>query len=673
VSEYHLDYETFSETDIKFGPYKYAEDPTAEIMLCSISKEDDPVYLWINPLYETPENFSDPKADELMDEAFSSPDAVLIAHNSQFENALTRHALKRSWRAWRRRPKNTQWRCTAAMARRAGLQSSLAKVSAELGLEVQKDRRGKALINFFCKPQKDGSRNMPIDHQEKWSEFCSYCITDTVTEKLVYKALKPFALKGDSLRAFQLDATINDRGVPVNIAALKTANKIIKTEIAKAVKRFRKLTGLNPTQNMKILKWFQDRGYPESNMQAETINEFLNTKPSLDPEPLEALELRARMGFAAVKKVTAMLRCACKDGRVYGTLKFCGANQTGRWSGRLIQPQNFKRPSIKRTDIAFSLLEAGVSPEDFALLYDNPLEVIASCIRHFISFPGNAFDGDYSGVEARIVCWLADDTDGLDEFRAFDAGIGEEPYCIMGRRVFGRTITKDDSFERFIGKQIVLGCGFGMGPDKFKSTCENYGQVIETELAERSVEAFREVRKPVKDLWYSVDRAAQKAILSPGSVHKAGKIAFTMLTVSGIPMLIMKLPSSRVLTYLYPKLTEKTVKRAGKKPFKATEISFYGPLPGKDEVYGRVSTYGGKLVENATQGTAYDLMAYGACNAEENGYQICMLVHDQALSERRNEQQSVKEFCKVISRLPQWAEGMPLKAEGHEVKYYTKT
>lgn len=675
--EYHLDYETYSACNISNGAHRYAMDESTEVFMFSICKNDGPVHLWIAPGYETLENCSEWEAEELLIEAISSPDSLIYAHNAQFERVISDHVLRRLHRQFKKIPID-KWRCTAVMARRAGLPSSLAKVSKELDLEDQKDSKGKALIRFFCLPQKDGSRNYPQDNPEKWADFCNYCVQDTHTERAVHKRLKPFEIKGASLRAFQLDIKINDRGIPVNVPALKNADAMIVRVLEKAVHRFRELTGFNPTQNAKCLAWFKERGYPLDNMQADSIRDFVENGNELDDdEAQEALIMKSELGFAAIKKVSSMLRCVCPDGRVRGTLIFCGASNTGRWSGALIQPQNFKRPTFKRTDIAFALIEHGATEDEIEMLFGNVLNVIASCIRHFIKGP--FLDSDYTAVEGRIVCWLADDQVALKEFVDFDHGIGEEPYCLMAERIYHRKVTKADFIERFIGKQAVLGCGFGMGWKKYQSTCESYGQAIEAKLAKDAVAAFRKARKPVADLWKECDKASQNAIRNPGKTFYAGKyLRFTMLTVSGIPMLLMKLPSGRNLTYLKPKLKNAVVtldeidpKTGKQKKFNTQQIEFYGPIPSRKDVFGTITTYGGKLVENATQATAYDLMAYGGCKAEEAFYEICMLVHDQALTEKTPEK-NISKFNQLLATLPAWAKGMPLKAEGNEIPYYRK-
>lgn len=685
ADEYHLDYETYSEEDITAGAYRYSLDPSTEVFMCSISKNDGDTYLWINPKYEIIDFLSDPRADKLMREAFSDPEAVLFAHNAQFEDAITLNALKMPRKPPKRKPDHTQWRCTAAMARRAGLPASLDKISRELDIDQKKDRAGKALINFFCKPKKDGTRNMPWDYPEKWIAFCNYCIQDTRTEKAVHQKLLPFAIKGPSLRAWNFDTKMNRLGFPVNVRALENADKMVQGVMKEAVSGFKELTGLAPTQNAKCLAWFKERGYPHDNMQAETLKEFISSGETLDTEDAQkALVMKSKLGFAAVKKVTSMLKCVCPDGRVRGCFVFCGASNTGRWSATLVQPHNFKRPTFKRTDLAFELIEHGATADEIEMLFGNPLEVIASCIRHFIGPKrGKFLDADYSAIEARVVCWLAGDEQGLQEFRDYDDDpkSNPEPYCIMGGKIFNRTVTKkeEDALYRFVGKQAVLGCGFGMGHVKFMGTCESYGQTVSVEVAKEAVRVFRETRKPVANLWRLVDIASKNAIRNPGQVYEAGKkLRFVVLEMSGIPMLIMKLPSGRNLTYPYPKLKNVTVtldekdpKTGKKKTFQSQQIEHYGPIPNKRGVFGTIKTYGGKLVENATQGTAYDLMAHGGCNADDHGYDISMVVHDQAIQEKKPGQ-TIEDFCDKLSKLPNWGEGIPLKAEGAVTSYYTK-
>jgi DNA polymerase len=125
----------------------------------------------------------------------------------------------------------------------------------------------------------------------------------------------------------------------------------------------------------------------------------------------------------------------------------------------------------------------------------------------------------------------------------------------------------------------------------------------------------------------------------------------------------MRLPSGRNIVYPWPKLEMDT-------RFNKIGITFWGQIEGKS-FWGRVKTYGGKLVENATQGVAADIMANGGCNAEEEGFNIATLIHDQALAAQLFGQ-TVQGFCAALTRLPAWAAGLPISAEGKLTPYYRK-
>lgn len=370
-----------------------------------------------------------------------------------------------------------------------------------------------------------------------------------------------------------------------------------------------------------------------------------------------------------------MLECDCGDGCVRGTLRWYGAGP-GRWAGELIQPQNYKRPTFDDTAGAYAALCDGAvrTAEDMALLFGTPLDVLASCIRHFIQLPNGRrmYDADYSAVEARIVCWLAGQEDALERFRLYDA-TGDrqyDSYVRMACKIFAREIADITKDQRWLGKQTILGCGFQMGPDRFFRQCvekaEQYnikGINVTMALAQAAVAIFREELEKVKQLWYDTDRAARNAILNPGRVYRAGaRLRLGVAEFSGIPFLVMRLPAGRSIVYPWPKI----------EPLhdRPDAITFYGRLPDHTGRWGRVATYGGKLVENATQGTAGDFMGHGAVTALDRDFDVFLLVHDQALASEDG--RPVEEFVAALTDLPPWADGMPLKAEGKIVPYYLK-
>lgn len=629
----HLDYETRSLADLKeVGAHRYAIDPSTEILMAGVSENppDAPVHLITK--YD-----SNTRVKELILNS-----EIIYAHNASFEQAVS----------WAQAQKFfgfeipiEKWRCTAAMARKAGLPWGLEKLAVQLNLAEQKNTEGRRLIRLFSMPDKNGEFNDPMDNLEDWELFKEYCKQDVRTEKAVHKKLSAFDLTKESLDTFQFDLRLNQTGIPVNIKALKTASNIIKCEQQQLTKQFITLTGVNPTQR-EVVRNLVDL----PNMQSDTIEEAIK----LDHPKKQILKIYQNLSYAAIKKVDTILDCVCPDGRVRGTLLYYGAG-TGRWSGRLVQPQNFKKTprELRRvTGEVFQKLEEGISAEDLSLLYGEPLELIAAVIRQFISV---SLDADYSAIEARIICWLANQKNVLEKWAK-----GEDLYKWMAGHVYGIPTDKVDSDQREVGKRIILGAGYGMGATKFQSSClEQYGLNLPLSLCEKAIDMFRSLCNEITNYWYFLDHSARMAIGQFGTRHGP----FECNYIGSIPFLFYRLRSGRNLAYPYPKLEAQEGRGE-------MSITYWGQLPGT-VLYGRVKLYGGKLAENETQATAADIMAHGAITAEKAGYEIVTLIHDQALAVKK-EGQTATEFGNCLATLPQWAKGLPLKVEAKECKYYSK-
>lgn len=650
---YHIDFETFSEADLRtVGAYRYASDPSTQILLLAIASDVEGPYLWVHPNHGE----GDPRAWGLMVAMCADGEAEIWAHNAQFEWAIMRYR----WRldVGLDRPKRPQMRCSAALARCAGLPPSLGALAMVLGLAQQKDTAGSKLIALLCLPGKDG-RVLPADRFEEFKQLGRYCLQDVRTEKAVHTALEPFQLRGRLLDIWLFDLKLNDNGLPVNVPALEKAQWLIDELTPKLTQAFRDLTGLNPTQRAKVKMHLLEHGVDLPDMKADTLEEALE-KPQTR-HVRKVLETYAEVQFSAVKKVRTMLDCVCADGWVRGTHLFHGAG-TGRWSGRLIQPQNFKRPLIKDADTVYAMICEGRNAEEIAMVFGNPLAALANCIRNFIHWgQGGMIDADYSAIEARIVCWLAGQGDVLMEYRA-----GVDQYIKMAAVIYGvsESTIKNPSDEREVGKRAVLGCGFQMAAPKFKKSCKDqYGIMVSDTLAEKAVAGYRERHNLVRKLWFSVERAAANAIRVPGTVFLAGKLLkFWVHTHAGMPFLFMRLPSGRKIAYPQPQLLYDRERDKDR-------ITFLGEVKGGH--WGRVTTYGGKLVENATQGVAFDIMGHGACNADAQGFTIVMLVHDQAPA-LHLPGQTVEKYVQALTDLPPWAEGLPIVAQGRYVPYYKK-
>lgn len=282
------------------------------------------------------------------------------------------------------------------------------------------------------------------------------------------------------------------------------------------------------------------------------------------------------------------------------------------------------------------------------------------------------FDADYAAIEARIVCWLAGQEDALDEYRQ-----GIDRYSSMASVIFKVPYEDVNRHpQRFIGKQTILGCGFGMGKGgtKFVQTCWKLGRYkCELSLAQLAIAAFRKKHAKVEQYWYDVEDAAQRAILHKGEIFRVSNkkhgpykvpVYFLHAETNGLPFLFCKLPSGRKLAYPRPQLTP-SQKFEGK-----MQIVFFGKI-GMTVNWGVADTYGGKLVENITQAVAADIMCQGAHNAENDGFPIMALIHDQALAYTAPGLNSAH-FVRCLTNMPAWADGLPIEAEGGEVPFYKK-
>lgn len=276
---------------------------------------------------------------------------------------------------------------------------------------------------------------------------------------------------------------------------------------------------------------------------------------------------------------------------------------------------------------------------------------------------GPILDADYSAIEARIVCWLAGQEDALDEYRQ-----GIDRYKRMAAFVYGIPEAEVNKFpQRFVGKGLILGAGFGLGAPKFRDSCKkppgNYDLPIGLEF--KAINAWRKKHDRIVKFWKVIDDAAKSAVLHKGDVFQAGQfISFKCITTGDIEFLLMKLPSGRKLAYPWPKIVPGKFEGT-------TAVSFYQNLKGV--MWGHNSgIWGGVWTENAVQAIAADIMCNGAQNAADAGYEIAALIHDQALAYWR-EGQTPEEFVQLLTELPGWANGLPLAAEGELTPFYRKT
>ena len=642
------DIETFSDVDlIRCGVYKYADSPNFEMLLFAYAVDDGDVHIIdIAGGEELPEEII---------QVIKSDTVVKTAYNAQFERVCLSRYLKLPDGEYL----NPQsWYCTAVQAAELALPLSLADVGSVLGLERQKMTEGKELIKYFCvpcKPTKSNgncTRNRPCHDINKWETFKKYCMRDVDVERQIADKLKMYPISDEEHRLYVLDQIINDRGVLVDSELAEQAVKLNSIQTAVAVEQAYMITGLeNPNSVTQLKQWLKENGVEIESLSKKAVKSLAD---ETDGDVSEMLKLRLLMAKTSVKKYEAVIRSVCSDNRVHGMMRFCGANRTGRWSGNILQPQNLPQNHLPDLTLARDIVKDG----DFEMLdmmFGNVPNVLSELIRTvLIPKPNHRFIvADFSAIEARVLAWIAGEQWRIDTFKN-----GGDIYCASASKMFKVPVEKHgvNGELRQKGKISELACGYGGSVGALKNMGAVEMGVQENEL-QGLINDWRNANPHIVRFWYEVGNAAMKAIKEKTTVP-LGKLVFAY--ERGI--LFIRLPSGRRLSYIKP--------RIGTNRFGGDSITYMGINSAKK--WDRLETFGGKLTENIVQGTARDLLANALINAANAGYDTVFHVHDEIICEVPNGYGSVDELCKLMCIKPEWADGLPLNADGFECEYYKK-
>lgn len=642
------DIETFSDVDlIRCGVYKYADSPNFEMLLFAYAVDDGDVHIIdIAGGEELPEEII---------QVIKSDTVVKTAYNAQFERVCLSRYLKLPEGEYL----NPQsWYCTAVQAAELALPLSLADVGSVLGLERQKMTEGKELIKYFCVPCKptksngNRTRNRPCHDINKWETFKKYCMRDVDVERQIADKLKMYPISDEEHRLYVLDQIINDRGVLVDCELAKQAVKLNSIQSAVAVEQAYMITGReNPNSVTQLKQWLKENGVEIESMSKKAVKSLAD---ETDGDVSKMLKLRLLMAKTSVKKYEAVIRSVCSDNRVHGMMRFCGANRTGRWSGNILQPQNLPQNHLPDLTLARDIVKDG----DFEMLdmmFGNVPNVLSELIRTvLIPKPNHRFIvADFSAIEARVLAWIAGEQWRIDTFKN-----GGDIYCASASKMFKVPVEKNgvNGELRQKGKISELACGYGGSVGALKNMGAVEMGVQENEL-QGLINDWRNANPHIVRFWYEVGNAAMKAIKEKTTVP-LGKLVFAY--ERGI--LFIRLPSGRRLSYIKP--------RIGTNRFGGDSITYMGINSAKK--WDRLETFGGKLTENIVQGTARDLLANALINAANAGYDTVFHVHDEIICEVPNGYGSVDELCRLMCIKPEWADGLPLNADGFECEYYKK-
>ena len=671
---HHLscDIETYSDVDLKkAGLYKYAESPAFSVLLFAYCLDDGPVHVVDLACGES-------IPDDIMD-AMMRPDVVKHAYNAAFEwyclgRYLELHKTPGALELWL-----LQWRCTMLHGLYVGYPGSLDATGRALGLgeDKRKMAAGKALIRYFCTPCKPTktnggrTRNLPHHDMAKWYLFKTYNAQDVVTEMEIERRLSRFPVPADVQAQWELDLTINRRGVAVDMDLVHGALELDATGRAELIEEARELTGLgNPNSVAKLACWLEERtGEAVPSLTKDIVSDQLE-RESLPWDARRVLEIRQELGKTSNKKYTALESAVCADGRVRGLLQFYGANRTGRWAGRGVQPQNLPRTYIdgdllplardlvKRRDAAGLRLVYGGSVAD----------TLSQLIRTaFCASPGALLvDADFSAIEARMIAWLAGEEWVLEVFRTHG-----KIYEAAAAQMFGVPFEdirkgRPEYAYRQKGKVATLALGYQGGTGALINMDALRMGIPEDDLPD-IVDRWRQANRKIVEFWWALDAASKHTVQTGRPAElPGGKVAFAreIDRENGLDFLTIRLPSGRKLYYAQPHM--------GQDRFGRPSICYMG-LNQTTKKWETLETYGGKLAENITQAVARDCLAEAIYRLEGAGYRVVFHIHDEVVIDRPGATEAdLDRVTEIMSVVPDWAAGLPLAADGWVNAFFKK-
>lgn len=632
-----IDIETYSDIDInKAGVYRYVDTDEFKILLFAYSVDGGPVQL-----IDLTRGDSIPK--EIVT-ALSDKSVTKWAYNANFERVALSRFLGMPTGQYLD-PEG--WKCSMVWAATLGLPMGLAKVGEVLALDKQKMSEGRGLIYKFCKPdKKTGQRVMPAEFPEDWETFRRYNIRDVETEMGIQKMISPFPCSDELWQEYWTDQRINDRGVEVDLTLARNAVAMDAEISKKLMEKMRSLTGIdNPRSTSQLDMWLREHGCDMVSLGKKDVAQVIEETD--DPLIRKVLSLRLLISKSSVKKYTKMLDATCSNGRAQGMFQFYGAMRTGRFAGRLLQLQNLPQNHIENIGLVRELARRG-DLEALSVMFDSVPDILSQLIRTaFVAREGSRFIvADFSAIEARVIAWLAG-----EEWRMKAFAEGKDIYCASASAMFGVPVVKHgiNGELRQKGKVAELACGYGGSVGALKAFGADKMGLTETEM-QSIVDNWRASSPRIVQLWWNVDRAI-KQTLEDGTTHRTHGLMFSLQ--KGI--LFIRLPSGRSLAYVKPRLID------GK-------ITYEGVSSNKG--WARLESYGPKFVENITQAISRDLLL-NAMKQVGPEARICMHIHDELVIEADS---SVKldDICKKMAQVPEWAEGLLLRADGYETKFYLK-
>jgi DNA polymerase bacteriophage-type len=635
----HLDFEIFSEVDVTdVGLYNYSRHPSTKIICAAYKTEGGITKLWRpgDKISKLPDRY------------------VIVAHNAPFEKAIfeeiaiSQHGF----------PPPAGYICTAARAAYKTYPRSLEKVSKAMKLPLQKDTLGRASMLQVTKPRTPSKNNPCVDwfgDKEKMNTTYRYCIQDVNVEEHVYKRtidLPPFELV-----VKRIDEEINERGVFVDRELAEAAIDISNQHKKAVDNELFWLTGCrvsSVTKVQQVKAFLEENGLSVDSLDKTGVSDLLLRK-DISPKCRRVIELRQQGSLSSIKKYIKILKWVGDDDRLRHLFLYFGAS-TGRWTGKGPQLHNLPRGIKVDKQEAIALIKAR-NLKAMKEKYDNPMEVISSCIREtMMASPGHTLiAGDFVGVEFRVLAWLAEDKDLLKLLHK-----GEDLYVHMAAAIYDVTLEDVTSDQRAIGKMAILGLGYGMGWKTFQAQCLARGIEITEDFAKGVVKAFRRKYPKIVAFWKKMETVMGDTLKF--GEERSGNLHMTRNQQNDIAV---HLPSGRDMWYIHVLAAQN---RWGGDSFSHKTVD------SKTKQWARRETYGGMLTENIVQAVARDLLAEAMIRVSEY-FNIVLHVHDEIVVEAEKTKDmdlTFNHFCDVMSEVPSWAHGCPIAVDAWTQRRYQK-
>lgn len=657
-----IDLETYSDVNLKkAGLYRYVQSSAFEILLFAYSFDGAPTQVIDMAQGE--------KIPLEVIHALTDPQCLKHAYNAAFEW----YCLSKYMGA---QLPPSQWRDTMLHGLYAGYTAGLDATGRALGIpeDKQKLATGKALIRYFCVPckptKKNGNRtrNYPHHDPEKWELFKTYNGQDVVAEMEIERRLSVFPVPDFVQKQWETDLLINARGVAVDMDFCEGALELGETIRTQLTDEAVQLSGLqNPNSVKQLARWLSaETGDDITTLRKETIKELLGRDNADHVQRM--LEIRQELGKTSTKKYDAIEAAVCDDGRVRGLLQFYGANRTGRWAGRLVQVQNLPRTYTEPLEFARELVK-GRKLDALRIVYGSPNDTLSQLIRTaFVAAPGNVLiDADFSAIEARVISWLADEEWRLEVFRTHG-----KIYEASASQMFGVPLERikkgnPEYSLRQRGKVAELALGYQGGVPAMRQmdTGKLLADLPDEEIKD-IVDKWRNTNPKIRNLWYSFNDAAIRVIQNGGSLRvRCCTFARECDCIRGTTCMTISLPSGRKLYYVEPSV--------GENRWGGPSITYMG-VNDKNK-WGRIETYGGKLVENVVQAIARDCLAQAIEHLEAAGLPVVFHIHDEVVIDTAafdTNDAMLDKVVKIMSTPIPWAEGLPLGADGWVGAFFKK-